>query len=128
MTQDTILLQYVKKRLHQWASWYDSGNGHQIGHATCSLEYRLMTEGMIGKNTGQKPLPCNEEAEEIEALVRELAQHTPDIAFSLRCHYFSTYAFRRKIKNMKFAQSKMEHYVAMGHQWLAWQLDATRKK
>ena len=113
MTQDTSLLQYVKKRLHQWAAWYDSGNGHQIGHATCSLEYRLMTEGMIVKNTGRKPLPCNEEAEEIEALVQELAKYTPDIAFALRCHYFSPQAFRRKIKNIKFVRSKMEHYVIL---------------
>lgn len=128
MTQNTALLQYVKQRLQQWAAWYDFGNSHQIGYATCSREYRLMTVGLIVKQTGPKPLPCNKEAEEIEALIQELAKHTPDIAVALRCHYFSTPAFRRKSQTIQFAPSKMEQYIAMGHQWLSWQLGATRKK
>jgi hypothetical protein len=48
----------------------------------------MMREGTVTRITGPKPLQTNEAAEEIEALVKEMAEHNPKMALALRLHYF----------------------------------------
>ena len=45
-------VKYVEERLQQWAEWYSSGNWYGLGYPSCSIEYRLMTEGILVKATG----------------------------------------------------------------------------
>ncbi|GFN47425.1 hypothetical protein RINTU1_35060 [Candidatus Regiella insecticola] len=65
---------YLESRLHQWAEWYSRGNFFGLDYPSCSLEYRIMTEGNVFRRPGPKPLPNHEAAEEIECLVNEIAQ------------------------------------------------------
>lgn len=80
------LIKYIELRLEHWAKWFGKGNGSGLGFLPCSIEYRLMTEGMIIRQYGPAPLPCNDEAEEIEGFLREIAEQNRKIADALRCH------------------------------------------
>lgn len=92
-------IQYVEERLNQWADWYSRGNYYGLGYPSCSIEYRLMTEGYVARNNhGQRSIPVNEEAEEVEKLIREMAKQNSNMALALRCHYFTRGGFRTKAK------------------------------
>lgn len=123
-------MQYVEERLQQWAEWYSRGNLFGLGYPPCSLEYRLMTEGVVVKSTGPRPIACNEEAEEIERFVREIAKQNNKIALALRCQYFG-YMGRRKSREhaelLRMSYARFRVYVAMGRQWVAGRLSAPRR-
>ncbi|EFL91398.1 hypothetical protein REG_1696 [Candidatus Regiella insecticola LSR1] len=57
---------YLENRLYQWAEWYSRGNFSGLGYPSCSIEYRIMTEGNVFRLPGSKPLPIHAAAEEIE--------------------------------------------------------------
>ncbi len=122
MTKPLITLEYVKSRLHHWAGWYDKDQDHPIGYARCSLEYRMMQEGVVIKTQGVKPLPCDQKAEEIEAYVCELAIDAPHIAFALRSHYFSSMYISLNKHDLQLTEDKKKQYVDRGHQWLLWKI------
>ena len=118
------LMQYVEDRLYQWADWYSRGNLGGLGYPPYSLEYRMMREGTITRTTGPKPLPTNEAAEEIESLVKEMAEHNPKMALALRMHYFDKGSLRRKAKELNVSHSHFKYYVDLAHQWLVGRLTA----
>ena len=72
-------------------------------------------------------LPSNEEAEEIELLVKEMAEHNNNMALALRCQYFSYGGCRVKAKKLKISHMKYKLYVDMAHQWLIGRLSANNK-
>ena len=41
------MLAYVERRLAEWGHWYSRGNLHGLGYPPCSVEYRLMREGIV---------------------------------------------------------------------------------
>jgi len=124
-------MKYVEERLQQWAEWYSRGNLYGLGYPPYSLEYRLMTEGIVVKSSGPKPLPYSEEAEEIEVLVKEIARQNNTIALALRCQYFG-YLGRRKsrehAKLLKISYARFRTYVDMGRHWLAGRLSVPYRK
>jgi hypothetical protein len=68
------MLAYVERRLEAWGHWFARGNLYGLGYPPCSIEYRLMREGIVRTTpAGQKYTPVNDSAEEIEKLVQELA-------------------------------------------------------
>lgn len=117
-------VKYVEERLHQWAEWYSRGNLYGLGYPSCSMEYRLMTEGIVVKSTAPKPLPCHEEAEEMEGLVKEMAKQNSHMAIAIRCYYFTYGALRIKAKKLHISHSQFKYYVNMAHQWLAGRMSA----
>jgi hypothetical protein len=126
---DDKFIEYVDQRLDQWATWYSSGNSYGLGYPQRSMEHVLMTEGVVSKAATPKYLPCNEEAEEIEALVVEMAKQNKKMAFILRYYYFEPGALRAKAENFSADHSsiswkKFKDYVDMARQWMAGRLSA----
>lgn len=119
--------QYLKNRLEQWADWYLRGNFYGIGYPTCALEYRLLSEGRIQRSSGPRPVPSNDAAEEIEALVKQMAEHNLTMANALRCQYFVRGALRTRAARLKMSHSHFKHQVEMAHQWLAGRLSAKKR-
>jgi hypothetical protein len=115
-------MHYLEERLYQWADWYSRGNFYGLGYPSCSMEYRMMTEGAVVRNTGPKQLPSNEAAEEMESLVKEMAEHNKTMADALRCQYFLPGSLRSKAAKLDISHSHFKHYVDMAHQWLAGRL------
>lgn len=122
MLNGQALQEYIEARLYQWAEWHSRGNFSGLGFPQCSLEYRMMTEGVFPRSRGRKPLPSNDAAEEIEKLVSELYQHNKKIAQVLICHYFNQGSFRTKGKIVGVSYTAFSYYLNMGHQWIAGRL------
>lgn len=111
---------YVDARITKWAEWFMRGNWYGIGYPTCSVEFRMMTEGCILQNrNGPGQLLCNEEAEEIERLVKQMAKQNPKMALALRCHYLNRGGLRIKAKLVEMSHMQFKNYVDMARYWLA---------
>ncbi len=121
---DHNFMQYVEKRLDQWVRWFSRGNSYGIGFSSQSIEYTLMTVGIVIKSTAQRSLPCDEEAEEIEALVVEMAKHNIKMADALRIHYFERKKSRERSDEIDLSATQFKLYVNMAKQWLAGRLSA----
>jgi hypothetical protein len=121
-------MKYIEKRLLVWAEWYLQENFYGIGYPSCSIEYRLMTEGSITKNPYDfKVLPSNSEAEEIEFLVKEMSSFNPKMALSLRYFYFNGGGLREKAKTMEISHMQFKYYVDLARQWLCGRLSGKNK-
>lgn len=120
----TSFMDYLEERLYEWAEWYLQGNSYGLGYPTCSIIYRILTEECIQRSPGPKPLPTNEAAEEIEDLVKQMAEYNLTMAKALRCQYFLTGTLRTKAARLQMSHSHFKHCIDMGHQWLAGRLSA----
>lgn len=120
-------MQYLENRLEQWADWYLRGNFYGLGYPNCALEYRLLREGNIQRHSGPPRLRSNEAAEEIEDLVKQMAEYNLIMANALRCQYFMTGTLRTRAVHLKISHTHFKHYVDMAHQWLAGRLSAKKK-
>ncbi|GFN46358.1 hypothetical protein [Candidatus Regiella insecticola] len=109
---------YLEDRLYQWAEWYSRGNFSSLGYSSCSIEYRIMTEGNVFRRSGPNPLPTHAAAEEIENWVNAMAQQNPAMARALRCYYFQRGSLRYKAKKLAISHTQFKYHVDMAHQWL----------
>jgi hypothetical protein len=125
MAEKNDFMNYVEKRLHHWARWYSQGNFNGLGFPSENIAYVLMTVGALIKSTGAKPLPCDEEAEEIETLVTEMAKHNINMASALRVNYFTRKKARARSDVIDASPAQFKIYIQMAKQWLAGRLSAT---
>lgn len=125
---DDAYLKYIERRLNDWAEWFSGNHSYALGYPPNSMEYLLMTHGCRISTGFPKALPTNEEAEEIEDLIREMAENNYNMALALRCYYFTHGGLRTKAKRVNISHSLYKNYVDMGHQWLAGRLSAYTKK
>ena len=122
--KDDDFMHYVEQRLEHWARWYSSGNYYGLGFHSETIEYVLMTVGVMIKSTGLKPLPYDEGAEEIEALVTEMTKHNEKMAIMLRIHYFGNGLVSERAEKLGVSYGRFRVYVDMARQWLAGRLSA----
>jgi hypothetical protein len=119
------MLPYVERRLAEWADWYSRGNLFGLGYPPCSIEYRLMREGIVRTSpSGQRPLPVNEQAEEIERLVHVLSCQRPTLAEALREYYFRGGSLRAHAKAQGTSHTQLQRHVQQARYWLAGWLTA----
>lgn len=113
------MLAYVERRLAEWGHWYSRGNGYGLGYPPCSIEYRLMKEGIVKTSpVGLRSIPVNEQAEEIEKFVQEMALQDEAMALALRHYYFNRYSLRRQAKEAGISHMQLKALVDMGRQWV----------
>lgn len=124
---DESFMKDLEERLYQWADWYSRGNFFGLGYPTTSVEYRIMTEGILARTNGPKSLPSNESAEQIEELVKQMAKQSERMAQALRCHYFMPGSLRNKAAYLQISHSHFKYYVDLAHQWLAGNLNARKQ-
>lgn len=119
------LLTYVERRLEEWGHWYSRGNLYGLGYPSCSIEYRLMREGIVRTTpAGPRQTPMNENAEEIERLIQEMALQNPNMALALRHYYFNRYSLRKQAKEACMSHTQLKALVDMGKQWVVGRLSA----
>jgi len=116
---------YLEMRLTQWAEWFGRDNQY-LSYTSCSIEHRLMTEGIIVRSTAPKKIPCNEDAEEIESLVNEMAKYENLMAIALREKYFGKSSTPQRACKIGVSYTKFKIYVAMARQWLIGRLSASK--
>lgn len=129
--QNVVIDEYLEKRLQEWAEWFLQKT---IGTGSLpkeTIEYILMTYGFFTRNPGPKSVPINESAEEIEALIREMAKNKKyqKDAEVIRVNYLiqsDNIIKKSRIIGMSPSQFKMRLWMAK--RWLAGWLSASRKK
>lgn len=126
INENEDFMAYVENRLEHWASWFNSGNKYGLGFNSETIGYILMTLGVIIKPTGGKPSSVDEDAEEIEALVTEMAKQNNKIAAALRLHYFDRKKSRDRADAIHMSATQFKHHVKMAKQWLAGRLSASQ--
>jgi hypothetical protein len=115
---------YVKRRLEHWATWFMEGNNCDLGYHPQSIIHVLMTVGILVKSSGPAQLPCDEDAEEIEALVYEMWKQNRNLANALRHYYLSKGSLREKSNFLNVSHVHFKYTVDMARQWLAGRLSA----
>ena len=113
------MLTYVERRLDEWAHWFSRGNLYGLGYPPCAIEYRLMKGEMVKHDYMHQPsVPVNENAEEMEQFVQEMALQNPEMALALREHYFNRYSLRKQAKEAGISHTQLKFLVDMGKQWM----------
>jgi len=74
--------------------------------------------GILIRGTGHLYTPSNKEAEEIEALVRELSQQEPKRAEALKIYYFYPIEFEIKAKRSGYSGSQYYLELKLAHEWV----------
>lgn len=115
---------YVNYRLDVWADWYHRSKDNHLGYSNTNILERLREMGgYYIKATGQKPLPSNFEAEEIEQLVREMHQQDPKMALALRRYYQTdSDLIGHTLKAFKMSYTQQMVHVNRARAWLAGRL------
>jgi hypothetical protein len=120
-------LEYIEQRLNEWAEWFSLYYENELGYPSQSLIYRLMIEGCIYKSNSPNSVFVNESAEEIEALISEMAKQNQMMALSLHIHYLAIGSVRAKAAKFGIKRNKLVNYVEMAKQWLVGRLSAKAK-
>jgi hypothetical protein len=121
--------EYVEKRLQDWADWASRRDGHNIGYRKYNILYRIMKEGhQLINSTGEYYPPYYQAAEEIESLVKDLAEHNRKHATALREQYLSRGLQRSKAKKLGISESQFKVHVDLARAWLRGRLSAKSPK
>lgn len=111
---------YIDKRLDHWAEWVLKGNWGNRGYPSKNVLYEWIKMGcVISKAKGRQPLPCDEEAEEVERCVIEMAKQRPKIALALRTEYLIRGTMKQKSKCIHSSLAQFKVDLQMAKQWLA---------
>jgi hypothetical protein len=123
------MLAYVERRLDEWGHWFARGNLYGLGYPSCSIEYRLMREGMVRTQPkGQRHTPINESAEEMEKLMQELALQNQKLALALRDYYINQFSLRQQAKQAGISHTQLKVLIDLGKQWVVGRLSCICKR
>jgi hypothetical protein len=112
-------MDYVEKRLEDWAKWFSVQNDPGLGFRSYTKEYVLMTLGTVVQTSTIKPIPCNEEAEEIEYIVSEMAKYNDKMAKILCTQYLGKGSISERAQKLGISYARFRSYVDMARQWVA---------
>ncbi len=120
--------EYLESRLCEWAEWLRSGNQLGIGYPRRSI-LALIKEGKVITKNRQfcSVIETNDNAEEIENLVREMAQYKRVMAEALRNYYLDRLSLRRCARQFKISHMHYKLYIEMAKQWLIGRLSVKWK-
>lgn len=102
-----------------------SGNQSDYHFANAGKMIEVGNEGL--KSGGPKPLPNNQNAEEIEFLVNEMFGQNNKMALALRIHYFGKRKSRDRSIELEISATRFRIYVDMARQWLAGRLSVSQR-
>lgn len=127
-TKFNSYMDYVEQRLEHWAKWFSMYNDPDsgLGFRSYTREYVLMTLGTLVQTSKIKPLPYNEEAEEIEDIVSHRAKYDEKIAKMLCAQYIGKGAASERAKMLGISYSRFRPYVDMARYWVAARLSASK--
>lgn len=117
------MLDYVEHRLEEWAHWYSRGCYMGLGYPNKSTVAALQEyQGMVIKTQGIKSMPINEQAEEIEDLMKELTLQNKRLTDVLRQNYLGVGTAADKAKQVGLSYAHFKVQLDMAKQWLAGRL------
>jgi hypothetical protein len=119
----TAILRYLDHRLREWAAWSKQGARLGLGYPSCSLEYRLLTEGHVAREClGLKPTPTHSAAEEIEVYITEMSVQHFKMAEVLKYYYLHVGGIYDHARQLGMSHAHFEMHLNIGRWWLAGRL------
>jgi DNA-directed RNA polymerase specialized sigma subunit len=115
---------YLETRLLEWAEWLSTGNHFNIGYQRES-SIAMFSEGKsICRNDKaiKTNVDTNEQAEQIEKMVCEMAQYKPIMSDCLRHQYLHQKSLRDSAKKLGISHTQYKLYVQMAKLWLVGRL------
>lgn len=116
---------YLEDRLAEWGEWLRTGNYFGIGYSNQSI-LNLIREGKIitrNKNF-YAVIETHERAEEIEALVADMATYKLEMAQVLRSYYLDHLSLRSHARKFNISHNQYNIYLKMAKQWLVGRLSS----
>jgi len=114
MPEKIITDNYVKNRLSEWGEWFSRGIYIDIGFPSKNILARMRDQGgQLIRATGQKPLPTNTRAEEMESLIMMLNADRPIPAHVLMITYLYPEA-PLLIAEKRFGYKKSNYHKQLG--------------
>lgn len=90
-TIDRTLDIYVDHKLKKWGRWYLTILLDGLGYPKKSIEGKLLDGGgLLIKSTAPYHIPEDEDCEEIEEILSEMASYKKELAFAIRVKYTSS--------------------------------------
>jgi hypothetical protein len=118
-------MDYVEQRLEHWAKWFSVNNAPGLGFHSYTREYVLITLGTMVQTSTIKPLPYDEDAEEIEDIVSDMAKYNEKMAKMLCTQYIGKGTVSERAKKLGISYARFRSYVDMARQWVAAKLSTT---
>lgn len=113
------LLSYIHERLLKWAEWFMQDAPMGVGYPPCGIEHRLRTEGhFVREYQGLKPSPVNDEAQEIENLIKDMHFQNFQLAEVIRANYLSDDKIHIKARQAGLSQSQFSAHLTTARWWL----------
>jgi hypothetical protein len=119
------ILQYLNNRLEEWGRWFSEKDNPRLDYPSTSLEYNFIKFGCLPKVTpGPQPMPVNEAAEEMEALVNVMRQQSKQgIRYSdaLREYYLGKDRknYPKSARNLGISERQFHNHFKGAYMWLA---------
>ncbi len=111
--------EYIGERLREWGEWFSRDFTQHIGFPRLNNLARIREQGgQIIKATGQKPLPTNTKAEEMESILMTLNENQPALAYILMMTYLYPDKYIGVIE--KELGCKKSHYYTQRNLVFAW--------
>ncbi|HEX4044863.1 MAG TPA: hypothetical protein VHZ76_04280 [Gammaproteobacteria bacterium] len=122
---------YIEKRLEEWAVWFLKCSCVENGYPKSS-SFNLFQIGLginvIGEHLPAS-LPVNEEAEEVEQSIRQLASYNKLLAQILRLHYLEPRLSKlKKATALGLSHTTYRISLEMSKMWVGGHLSSCFKK
>ena len=126
---ENVVDAYLENRLQEWAEWLSTGNHLNIGYQRQS-SIAMFTEGKsINRNNKiiKTNIDINEQAEEIEKMVSEMAQYKSILSDCLRYQYLNQKSLRDSANKLGISHTQYKLYVQMAKLWLVVRVSSNLK-
>lgn len=127
MQEIIVTSEYLDHRLTDWATWFRSRpdeGGPKVPN--CNLLYRFRNEGIVHYQVAPKSFECNQQAEDMEEWIKELAQYDNKYAEAVRMKYLnhSPYLTERKLEQrlaekLGISPRRLQERLHHARLWLA---------
>jgi hypothetical protein len=112
-------LQYLEKRLNQWAEWTLLYNDFGLGYPKKSMEAKLAdTGGIWGRMGIRRGIPSNPNAEAMERCILELDKNYPRLAIIIRIQYLAKGTPNEKAKELNLSHTRYYSYLNSAKYWI----------
>ena len=112
-------LEETRHRLRQWGKWCEAILSMGLHFSSKTIIGQLVdSKGVMIRSTCERLTPENDEAEEIDNLIIELAKEDSKKARVLYYHYTTHDKFSQKVKRSACSKGSYIHHLAQGEKWI----------
>jgi hypothetical protein len=118
-------LDYVEQRLEHWANWFSRYHDDGSGYKSYTRAYVLILLRTMIQRSPNTQLPYDEDAEEIEDIISDMAKYDEKMAKVLCTQYIGKGTVSERAKKLGMSYARFRNYVDMARRWVAGRLSTS---